>query len=279
MSETLSIEKLPPSDRSRSSEANNAANLQVTSALMQLRQLYAGTMGKPIDLYDRYGFKSHTISNVNAWPASNVNAWFAFTANAYNAAGGGILATSGLYNTPSNATSLTAASLTAGATVLGVPTLTLHTDVSTFRRQGERGELIADLKESGELGERASSAASSFRNRITGPVRALLALFDRWQIGDASAAILLGAPAASFVSDLRSGISTLNSRDLKDRARLIIGIYEGAHSLMQESDAERLWIKSPVPGLNSQSPFDVMMRGSISDLLLVKSFVDYANGR
>jgi hypothetical protein len=99
------------------------------------------------------------------------------------------------------------------------------------------------------------------------------------QISDASAAILLGVPTASFVSDLRSGISTLNLRDLKDRARLIINIYEGVHSLLKENDAERLWIKSPVPGLNNQSPLDVMTRGSISDLLIVKSFVDYANGR
>jgi hypothetical protein len=244
MSETLSIEKLPPLDRGRFSQANTAADLQVTTALMHRRQLHARPTGKP---------KSHTMYNVDTL--------LAFIANA---AGGGIVG--GLYNAPLNVTRLAAASLTVGAPVLGQPTATLPSGV------------VENFKESREPSERVS-AASSFRGRVTGPVRSLLALFDRWQISDASAAILLGTPAASFVSDLRSGISTLNSRDLKDRARLIIGIYEGVHSLMQESDAERLWIKSPVPGLNSQSPFDVMMRGSISDLLRVKQFVDYANGR
>jgi hypothetical protein len=131
------------------------------------------------------------------------------------------------------------------------------------------------------IGERREerSPAPAFRGRITGPVRSLLAIFDRWQIGDRDAAILLGSPAISFVNDLRVGTSGLSTRDMQDRARLLIRIYEGVHSLLREADEERSWINSRLPALDNQTLLDIMRRGSISDLLLVKAYVDHANGR
>jgi hypothetical protein len=131
------------------------------------------------------------------------------------------------------------------------------------------------------IGERREESlrAPTFRGRITGPARGLLAIFDRWQIGDRDAALLLGSPAVSFVNDLRVGTVGLSTRDMQDRARLLMKIYEGVHSLLRGADEERSWINSRLPSLDNQTLLDIMRRGSISDLLLVKAYVDHANGR
>jgi hypothetical protein len=118
-----------------------------------------------------------------------------------------------------------------------------------------------------------------FTGRVTGPVRSLIALFERWGISDFHAAELLGQQSRSFIGDLRAGSVGLDTRDLQDRARLILGIYEGVHSLLQDADAERSWINAKLEALENSSILDIMLRGSISDLTYAKSYVDYVNGR
>jgi hypothetical protein len=119
----------------------------------------------------------------------------------------------------------------------------------------------------------------SFRGRITAPVRSLLALFDRWQLSDQDAAKLLGVAEAQFVIDLRVGTTGLSTKDMEDRARLLLRIYEGVHSLLRQPEAERSWINAPMPMLSDQTILDTMLRGSMVDLARVRAFVDHANGR
>jgi hypothetical protein len=119
----------------------------------------------------------------------------------------------------------------------------------------------------------------AYKGKLSGPVRALLSIFDRWEIGDRDAALFLGCDSTEFVKDLRVGTAGLNSRDTKDRARYLIEIYEGVRSLLRDPAAERSWISAPLEGLDGQSVLGIMRRGSIADLLYVKSFIDYANGR
>jgi hypothetical protein len=90
---------------------------------------------------------------------------------------------------------------------------------------------------------------------------------------------VLGQQSSSFIGDLRAGSTGLDTRDLQDRARLILSIYEGVHSLLQDPDAERTWINAKLAALDNNSILDIILRGSISDLTYAKSYVDYVNGR
>jgi hypothetical protein len=121
--------------------------------------------------------------------------------------------------------------------------------------------------------------APQFQGRITGPVRTLLAIFARWDIGDQDAAKLLGKETARYIVDLRAGTAGLGDRDTQDRARLLLGIYEAVHSLLREADEEKSWLRAAMPNLGGRSLFDIMQNGSMADLLLARSFVDHANGR
>lgn len=129
--------------------------------------------------------------------------------------------------------------------------------------------------------ERAADATPqpAYKGKLTGPVRTLLSIFDRWMIDDRDAALFLGSNSPEFMKDLRVGTAGLNSRDTKDRARYLIEIYEGVQGLLRDPAAERSWIGVPLQGLEGQSILGIMKRGSITDLLYVKSFIDHANGR
>lgn len=119
----------------------------------------------------------------------------------------------------------------------------------------------------------------TFQGRVTGPVSNLLAIFDRWQLTDKDAMLLLGTDAVSYINDLRVGTVGLATRDMQDRALLLLKIYEGVHSLLREPAAERSWISSTLPAFGNRTILDTMRGGSIADLILVKAFVDHANGR
>jgi hypothetical protein len=106
-----------------------------------------------------------------------------------------------------------------------------------------------------------------------------LGIFERWQLTDQDAAVLLGIDQVQFVADLRVGTMGLAGKDMQDRARLLLRIYEGAHSLLRHPEAERSWINSKLPSLDNRSVVDVMRRGSIADLTFVLAFIDHANGR
>jgi hypothetical protein len=124
-----------------------------------------------------------------------------------------------------------------------------------------------------------SSTQSQFRGLISGPVTALLAIFARWGISDADGAVLLGKENAHYVAELRAGLSGLSGRDTKDRARLLIQIYESVHSLLRTGEQETSWLKAPLENLQGRSLIGVMLGGSVADLLLAKAYIDHANGR
>lgn len=118
-----------------------------------------------------------------------------------------------------------------------------------------------------------------FRGRISGPIRSLISIFARWEISDQDAARLLGKETAQYLADLRAGTAGLTGRDTQDRARLLLGIYEAVHSLLREAAEEKSWLRAALPALRGRSLVEIMLNGSIADLLLVKSFADQANGR
>jgi hypothetical protein len=119
----------------------------------------------------------------------------------------------------------------------------------------------------------------AYRGKVTGAVRTLLSIFDRWQIDENDAALFLGSGAASFVKDLRAGTAGLTARDTKDRAGLLVKVYEGVHSLMHDEEAERSWIRAPLGALGDRSILDIMRGGSLFDLMYVNKYIDHVNGR
>jgi hypothetical protein len=116
-------------------------------------------------------------------------------------------------------------------------------------------------------------------SRVTGPVKAALAIFERWRIDEQQAATILGSEDPLLVTRLRTGAQLLRSRDAQDRARMLIDIYEGVFALFENAKAEQGWIRAPQPNFSGQSILGTMAEGSFLSLLRVKRFIDHVNGR
>jgi DNA-binding CsgD family transcriptional regulator len=116
-------------------------------------------------------------------------------------------------------------------------------------------------------------------HRPAAPVTAVLRVFDRWDIGKSAGAIILGSTEPDLPGNLRAGRTTLASRDMQDRARLLLDIFEGVYALLRDQDAERAWIRVVRDELGPQSVLGLMTEGSQRNLIRALAFVDHVNGR
>lgn len=119
------------------------------------------------------------------------------------------------------------------------------------------------------------------QQRITGPVKFLRKLLATWRLRDQDAVALLGLDEtdADRTRDLLAGRADLKGRDVKDRIVCLFQIRKTLHSLLQDDIAENKWLRQPHVGLDEERPMDLLLEGSMENLLLVKDYVEAVAGR
>ena len=119
--------------------------------------------------------------------------------------------------------------------------------------------------------------------RITGPVRFVVKLLTTWELKPEveSACTLLGfeSSEATYVRDILEGRATLRGRDVKDRIAHLFRIRTLLSSLFRDDAVENEWLREPRDILNGKAPMELLMEGSMENLLLVREFVELATGR
>ena len=83
----------------------------------------------------------------------------------------------------------------------------------------------------------------------------------------------------SFAGDLLTGRAALRGRDVKDRIAYLYRIRNILSALFRDENVENRWLREPHTMLNERSPLDLMLDGSMENLLLVKEYVEAAAGR
>lgn len=118
------------------------------------------------------------------------------------------------------------------------------------------------------------------QQRITGPVKFLRKLLVTWRLCDQDAAALLGFDEtdATRARDLLAGRVDLKGCDVKDRIVCLFQIRKTLHSLLQDDIAENKWLRRPHVGLDQERPMDLLLEGSMENLLLVKDYVEAVAG-
>lgn len=117
------------------------------------------------------------------------------------------------------------------------------------------------------------------RGRVTGPVRVFARLIEVWGLSESDGATLLGFDDSSSVRKLLTGVTTLGTRDEQDRVRYLFQIHDALHQLFQNDEQESEWLREPRDSLGGNSPLDLLLEGSMYNLLLVKQYVEYLSGR
>lgn len=123
--------------------------------------------------------------------------------------------------------------------------------------------------------------ASPYRSRITGPVKFVNKLLATWHLPPESACALLGFEPSRFayVNDVLQGCETLTGRDAKDRIAHLFQIRTLLSSLFQDETVENEWLREPHDTLNGRVPMDLLLEGSMENLLLVREYVELVTGR
>lgn len=145
-------------------------------------------------------------------------------------------------------------------------------------------EFSSDVGQSGNggsrkatgLAEAGSAEATPYRGRITGPVKFINKLLATWHLEPEKACILLGFEPSRFayVNDVLQGYETLTGRDVKDRIVHLIQIRASLSALFRDEAVENEWLREPHDTLNGKTPMDLLLEGSMENLILVKEYVE-----
>lgn len=108
--------------------------------------------------------------------------------------------------------------------------------------------------------------------------RTTIRLFRAWQLSDIEARTLLGDMAQRTWARWKDGSIGRIDRDLRARMAILMGAHKGLRYLFTDPARGYAWIRKPNANFNGKSALDVMMRGEITDLIDIRSYLDAERG-
>lgn len=108
--------------------------------------------------------------------------------------------------------------------------------------------------------------------------RSTITLLRLWGISDAEARTLLGGMAARTWARWKDGDIGRIDRDLRMRMAHLMGIHKGLRYLFRDPARGYAWVRKPNAGFGGQSALEIMLRGELSDLALMREWLDAERG-
>ena len=115
--------------------------------------------------------------------------------------------------------------------------------------------------------------------RLSGPIQFLVGLLKTWRLESENAVLLLGQERSYDTDKLLHGDAQLSGRDVKDRIACLFRIRKTLSSLFRDEDTENAWLRERHDLLNGQTPMELLLEGSMENILTVREYVDLAAGR
>ena len=117
--------------------------------------------------------------------------------------------------------------------------------------------------------------------RLSGPIQFVLKLLDSWRLTKSDAVVLLGFDESDsdYAHAVLEGRAALHGRDVRDRIAHLFQIQKTISTLFRDPDVENAWLREPHVLLDGREPLDLLLGGSMENLLLVKEYADAAAGR
>lgn len=108
--------------------------------------------------------------------------------------------------------------------------------------------------------------------------RATVNLFRAWQLTDIEARTLLGDMAQRTWARWKENNIGRIDRDLRARMAILMGIHKGLRHLFSDPARGYAWVRKPNANFEGKSALDIMMRGEITDLIDLRSWLDAERG-
>ena len=149
-------------------------------------------------------------------------------------------------------------------------------------RSLQRQLVVVGLQQAATLHDEAQTTIRPpYRGRITGPIKFVNQLLATWQLEAEKACILLGLEPSRlpYVNAVLQGYETLTGRDAKDRIAHLFQIRKLLSALFRDEAVENEWLREPQDILKGKVPMDLLLEGSMENLLLVREYVERVSGR
>ena len=141
-------------------------------------------------------------------------------------------------------------------------------------------DVLRELAAEAEREDQARLKRPNERRRPTAPIRLFEKILRTWQLREVDAVSLLGLEPSDndYVAEVLAGRRVLRGRDANDRIAYLIQIRMALFAWLKDEAEERDWLREPQATLDGQVPMELLLEGSMENLLLVKEYVDAATG-
>jgi hypothetical protein len=126
--------------------------------------------------------------------------------------------------------------------------------------------------------DRQTDAAAYPTNEIEAMQRTVGAIFGRWGVNDAGAAVMLGGISPKTYRRWRDGEYGRVNRDLADRMSYILGIHKALRIIFAEPTQGYRWMNQPNAAFAGQTPLQLLLRGGMEDLRRLRRYLDSVRG-
>jgi hypothetical protein len=120
------------------------------------------------------------------------------------------------------------------------------------------------------------------RRALSGPaLRTFFRIAELWTLSNEEQMTLLGITTAStFFKWKKDTDGTVLSKDTLERISYIVGTYKALQLLLPNEQAADAWIKRPNTAdlFGGRSALDRMLSGQVSDLYVVRQYLDAQRG-
>lgn len=111
-------------------------------------------------------------------------------------------------------------------------------------------------------------------------LRTFFSISERWRLSAAERQRLLGLKASTYFKYQRDPANAHLSRDTLERISYVLGIYKALQILLPRREAADAWIRraNGAAIFNGHAPLDLMLAGKVSDLYVVRRYLDGERG-
>lgn len=109
-------------------------------------------------------------------------------------------------------------------------------------------------------------------------MRAAMPLFALWDLTDAQARTLLGAPSPRTFARWKKGELGAIPYDTASRLSHLMGIHKALRMLFKEPERGYAWLRKDNAAFGGQSALSRMLAGELVDLAAVRAYLDAERG-
>jgi hypothetical protein len=117
--------------------------------------------------------------------------------------------------------------------------------------------------------------------KLSGPaIRTFFRIAEAWRLSTDEQLKLLGELSRATLFNMKKNPNAELYRDTLERISYIVGIYKALQILLPDAAAADAWVRKPnkAPLFGGRAALDRMLSGYVSDLFLVRQYLDGQRG-